>query len=73
MTNQEYMEGLALQNEKQRIQLSMFNMIRDFHEEGFAEEDIYDYMRDMVLNLMHGDTYKAIEDLLYNEDNNKSK
>jgi 3-deoxy-D-arabino-heptulosonate 7-phosphate (DAHP) synthase class II len=73
MTNQEYMEGLALQNEKQRIQLSMFNMIRDFREEGFAEEDIYDYMRDMVLNLMHGDTYKAIEDLLYNEDNNKSK
>lgn len=73
MTNQEYMEGLALQNEKQRIQLSMFNMIRDFREEGFAEEDIYDYMRDMVLNLMHGDTYKAIEDLLYNEDKNKSK
>tara|TARA_R110002153_G_scaffold232886_1_gene386198 strand:+ start:646 stop:846 length:201 start_codon:yes stop_codon:yes gene_type:complete len=64
MENQEYMEGLALQNEKQRIQLSMFMMIKDFREEGFEEEEIYDYMRDMVLNLMHGDVYQSIEDLL---------
>ena len=64
MKNQEYMEGLALQNEKQRIQLSMFMMIKDFREEGFEEEEIYDYMRDMVLNLMHGDVYQSIEDLL---------
>ena len=64
MRNQEYMEGLALQNEKQRIQLSMFMMIKDFREEGFEEEEIYDYMRDMVLNLMHGDVYQSIEDLL---------
>ena len=58
------MEGLALQNEKQRIQLSMFMMIKDFREEGFEEEDIYDYMRDMILNLMHGDVYQSIENLL---------
>jgi|TARA_B110000483_G_scaffold16027_1_gene17930 hypothetical protein len=64
MRNQEYMEGLALQNEKQRIQLSMFMMIKDFREEGFEEEDIYDYMRDMILNLMHGDVYQSIENLL---------
>ena len=30
MTNLEYMEGLALQNEKQRIVLDMFKMIKDF-------------------------------------------
>jgi len=68
MTNLEYMEGLALQNEKQRIVLDMFKMIKDFREEGFEDEDIYDYMRDIVLSLMHGDTYKAIDDLLNSED-----
>ena len=64
MTNLEYMEGLALQNAKQRVQLDMFKMIKDFREEGFEDEDIYDYMRDIVLNLMHGNTYKAIEEML---------
>ena len=64
MENLEYMEGLALQNAKQRIQLDMFKMIKDFREEGFEDEDIYDYMRDIVLNLMHGNTYKAIEEML---------
>lgn len=68
MTNLEYMEGLALQNEKQRIVLDMFKMIKDFREEGFEEEDIYDYMRDIILSLMHGDTYKAIDDMLNSED-----
>ena len=67
MENLEYMEGLALQNAKQRIQLDMFKMIKDFREEGFEDEDIYDYMRDMVLNLMHGNTYKAIEEMLKEE------
>lgn len=68
MTNLEYMDGLALQNEKQRIVLDMFKMIKDFREEGFEEEDIYDYMRDIILSLMHGDTYKAIDDMLNSED-----
>ena len=67
MTNLEYMEGLALQNAKQRVQLDMFKMIKDFREEGFEDEDIYDYMRDIVLNIMHGNTYKAIEEMLKEE------
>ena len=67
MENLEYMEGLALQNAKQRVQLDMFKMIKDFREEGFEDEDIYDYMRDIVLNLMHGNTYKAIEEMLKEE------
>lgn len=71
MTNQEYMEGLALQNEKQRIELSMFKMIKDFRDEGFADEDIYDYMRDIVLKLLHGDVYAEIEKLLDMQIKNK--
>lgn len=67
MENQEYMEGLALQNEKQKIELSMFMMIKDFREEGFADEDIYDYMRDIVLKLLHGNVYSEIEKLLDSE------
>tara|TARA_B110000483_G_C17974029_1_gene457037 strand:- start:353 stop:562 length:210 start_codon:yes stop_codon:yes gene_type:complete len=64
MEKLDYMEGLALKNAKQRVQLDMFKMIKDFREEGFEDEDIYDYMRDIVLNLMHGSTYKAIEEML---------
>lgn len=67
MTNQEYMEGLALQNEKQKIELSMFKMIKDFRDEGFADEDIYDYMRDIILKLLHGNVYSEIEKLLDSE------
>lgn len=67
MTNQQYMEGLALQNEKVIMQESMFNMIKDFRNEGFEDEEIYDYMKDIILNLMHGKTYQAIEDILKKE------
>jgi len=67
MEKLEYMEGLALKNAKQRVQLDMFKMIKDFREEGFEDEDIYDYMRDIVLNIMHGNTYKAIEEMLKEE------
>ena len=67
MTNQQYMEGLALQNEKVIMQESMFNMIKDFRNEGFEDEEIYDYMKDIILNLMHGKTYQVIEDLLKKE------
>lgn len=67
MTNQQYMEGLALQNEKVIMQESMFNMIKDFRNEGFEDEEIYYYMKDIILNLMHGKTYQAIEDILKKE------
>lgn len=67
MNTQEYMEGLVLQSEKVKLQESMVNIIKDFRNEGFEDEDIYDYMKDVMITLLHKQTLSKIEDLLKRE------
>jgi len=67
MRTQEYMEGLVLQSEKVKLQESMVNIIKDFRNEGFEDEDIYDYMKDVMITLLHKQTLSKIEDLLKRE------
>ena len=67
MRTQEYMEGLVLQSEKVKLQESMVNIIKDFRNEGFEDEDIYDYMKDVMITLLHKQTLNKIEDLLKRE------
>ena len=67
MNTQEYMEGLVLQSEKVKLQESMVNIIKDFRNEGFEDEDIYDYMKDVMITLLHKQTLNKIEDLLKRE------
>jgi len=63
----EYMEGLVNQREVIVMKEKMLKVIRDFRNEGFEDEDIYDYIKDIVLMIMHGKTYNSIEDMLKKE------
>ena len=53
MTQQEYMESLVLIQEKEEVKINLQKIIQDFRMEGFYDEDIYDFIRDLVLTEMH--------------------
>ena len=53
MGNLEYMEGLVLIKEKSQLEESLEKIIVDFRNEGFYDEDIYDYIRDITLTQLH--------------------
>lgn len=67
MNTMEYMEGLVDQRDAIVMKEKMLKVIKEFRNEGFEDEDIYDYIKDIVLMMMHGKTYKNIEDMLKKE------
>ena len=67
MRQQEYMEGLVLQTEKIKLQESLVNIIKDFRNEGFQDEEIYEYVKDLMITLLHKQSFESIEELLKRE------
>ena len=53
MEKLEYMEGMVLVKEKKQLEESLEKIIVDFRKEGFYDEDIYDYIRDITLTQLH--------------------
>ena len=53
MEKLEYMEGLVLVKEKNQLEESLEKIIVDFRNEGFMDDDIYDYIRDITLTQLH--------------------
>ena len=53
MEKLEYMEGMVLVKEKNQLEESLEKIIVDFRKEGFYDEDIYDYIRDIILTQLH--------------------
>ena len=53
MGNLEYMEELVLIKEKSQLEESLEKIIVDFRNEGFEDDDIYDYIRDITLTQLH--------------------
>lgn len=53
MEKLEYMEGLVLVKEKNQLEESLERIIVDFRNEGFMDDDIYDYIRDITLTQLH--------------------
>ena len=53
MEKLEYMEGMVLVKEKNQLEESLEKIIVDFRKEGFYDEDIYDYIRDITLTQLH--------------------
>ena len=53
MEKLEYMEGMVLVKEKNQLEESLEKIIVDFRKEGFFDEDIYDYIRDITLTQLH--------------------
>lgn len=49
----DYMEGLVLVEEKQQLVSDINSIISDFRNEGFYDDDIYDYLNDLILTELH--------------------
>ena len=49
----DYMEGLVLVEEKQQLVSNINSIISDFRNEGFYDDDIYDYLNDLILTELH--------------------
>ena len=72
MTTQQYLEGLVLIKEKKELQKNLKTIIEDFRKEGFYDEDIYHYINDLVLDILHT-KYKHILDKLKNDSSDISE
>lgn len=53
MEKLEYMEGMVLVKEKNQLEDSLHKIIDDFRNEGFFDEDIYQYINQTVLTVLH--------------------
>ena len=49
----DYMEGLVLVEEKQQLVSNIHSLVSDFRNEGFYDDDIYDYLNDLILTELH--------------------
>jgi len=49
----DYMEGLVLVEEKQQLISNIHSLVSDFRNEGFYDDDIYDYLNDLILTELH--------------------
>jgi hypothetical protein len=64
MEKLEYMEGMVLVKEKNQLEDSLHKIIDDFRNEGFFDEDIYQYINQTVLTVLHnknGDILKKLK------------
>ena len=62
-----YMEGLVLYKEEDKMKLCIEKIVKDFRIEGFYDEDIYEYMKKIVMDVMlkdEFDKWKEIKKLM---------
>jgi hypothetical protein len=77
MNEQEYIDGNVTTFVKEQYESNVNHMVNELREEGFFDEQIYDYLKDIIIQSMHGKTFSKIEDILDKERqtyyNNKNK
>jgi hypothetical protein len=62
-----YMEGLVLYKEEDKMKLCIEKIVKDFRIEGFYDDDIYEYMKKRVMDVMlkdEFDKWKEIKKLM---------
>ena len=59
----DYMEGLVLYKEEDKIKISLDMIIKDFRKEGFFDDDIYEYLKKVVMDVMLKDEFDKWEDI----------
>jgi len=62
-----YMEGLVLYKEEDKMKLCIEKIVKDFRIEGFYDDDIYEYMKKIVMDVMlkdEFDKWKEIKKLM---------
>ena len=58
-----YMEGLVLYKEEDKIKISLDMIIKDFRKEGFFDDDIYEYLKKVVMDVMLKDEFEKWEEI----------
>lgn len=59
----EYMEGVVLYKEEDKMMNLIDVIIKDFRKEGFFDDDIYEYMCKRVMDVMLKDEFKKWEEI----------
>ena len=67
MNEKEYIDGNVTTFVKEQYESNIMHMVNDLRDEGFFDEQIYDYLNDIIIQLMHGKKYKSINDMLRKE------
>ena len=64
MDNFEYMEGLVLYKEEDKMKVCLDKIIRDFRKEGFYDNDIYEYLCKRVMDVMLKDEFDKHKEII---------
>lgn len=67
MNDKEYIDGNVTTFVKKQYESNIMHMVNELRDEGFFDEQIYDYLNDIIIQLMHGKKYKSINDMLRKE------
>lgn len=67
MNEKEYIDGNVTTFVKEQYESNIMHMVNELRDEGFFDEQIYDYLNDIIIQLMHGKKYRDINDMLRKE------
>jgi len=67
MNEKEYIDGNVTTFVKEQYESNIMHMVNELRDEGFFDEQIYDYLNDIIIQLMHGKKYNDINDMLRKE------
>mgnify|MGYP001098323715 CR=1 FL=1 len=67
MNEKEYIDGNVTTLVKEQYESNIMHMVNELRDEGFFDEQIYDYLNDIIIQLMHGKKYSDINDMLRKE------
>ena len=67
MNDKEYIDGNVTTFVKKQYESNIMHMVNELRDEGFFDEQIYDYLNDIIIQLMHGKKYRDINDMLRKE------
>ena len=67
MNDKEYIDGNVTTFVKKQYESNIMHMVNELRDEGFFDEQIYDYLNDIIIQLMHGKKFNDINDMLRKE------
>lgn len=71
MDNMDYIDGNVTTFVKEQLVDNIEHIVNELRDEGFYNDDIYDYLNKIVLTVINGETYNKIRELLDMQIKNK--
>lgn len=59
----DYMNGLVLYKEEDKMKVCIEKIVKDFRVEGFFDDDIYEYLKKVVMDVMLKDEFDKWKDI----------